>query len=287
MESRQQLELKAAKHVLQTTHNTKSRRLVQQRKQRLIKKVINKHNCNGIGLARKYHTEQYCLHNFGFCANPAQSISKNFKSALGTTPLHSWLQPKNLAFHNLCKQQKLPTGAKELLGLDLKFCLSSIKITNDIHKTTLQMAKTIRTRFFLRDNGITESSTYEKQIYIKNMAWNPPPAPLHIEDKITEFEKSLRNLHQQLTAKHKHNKLTNLTPFQVKTLKELKNNKDVTIKPTDKNLGPAILDTNQYISQVLKERLLTPAYRQLSHLEAIRTIENIKTTLKNLIQTNA
>jgi len=148
------------------------------------------------------------------------------------------------------------------------------------------MAKTIRTRYFLQTNGTTENNTYEKQIYIKNAAWSPPPAPLHIEDKITGFEKSLKFLHSQLLSKYKHVKRTNLTPSQVKTLNELKTNKGITIKPTDKNLGPAVLDTSQYVSQVLKEHLLTPAYKQLSQMEVARTNEHIKTTLKNLIQTN-
>jgi hypothetical protein len=120
-------------------------------------------------------------------------------------------------------------------------------------------------------------------------SWNPLPGPLHVEDKITEFDKTLKFLHQQLSEKHKHKKLTNLTPFQVKTLKELKNNKDkdITIKPTDKNLGPAVLDTSHYINQVLKEHLLTPAYRQLSYLEVRTSTDNIKATLKKLIQTNS
>ena len=118
-------------------------------------------------------------------------------------------------------------------------------------------------------------------------SWNPLPGPLHVEDKITEFDKTLKFLHQQLSEKHKHKKLTNLTPFQVKTLKELKNNKDITIKPTDKNLGPAVLDTSHYINQVLKEHLLTAAYRQLSYLEVRKSTDNIKATLKKLIQTNS
>jgi len=109
---------------------------------------------------------------------------------------------------------------------------------------------------------------------------------LLIEDKITEFEKSLKSHHQQLNQRHKFTKLTNLNPLQAKTLKELKSNKNIIIKPTDKNLGPAMMDTSQYINQVLKEHLLTPDYRQLSHLEATRAFEKIKTTLKNLIQAN-
>ena len=130
------------------------------------------------------------------------------------------------------------------------------------------MAKTIRTKYFLSENGIIDNNSYEKQIYIKNSAWNPPPAPLSIENKITEFEKYLKNYHQHLTQKFKCNKLTNLTPLQSKALITLKHNKNITIKPTDKNLGPAVLDTKQYIGQVLQEHLLTPSYKQLSHQEA-------------------
>jgi hypothetical protein len=57
------------------------------------------------------------------------------------------------------------------------------------------MAKTIRTKHFLSENGIIDNNSYEKQIYIKNSAWNPPPAPLSIENKITEFEKYLKSYH--------------------------------------------------------------------------------------------
>jgi hypothetical protein len=286
MESFQQLELTKKRHSKQTTHKTRSRRISQRRKQRLIKKESGKSYRTNIGFGRINRTTQYCLQNFGLCSNPDNSINKNFKTALQTIPSHTWLQPRNLTFHNLCKQQKLPLGTKELLGLNLKFCISSNKITNDINKTVLLMAKTIRTKHFLSENGIIDNNSYEKQIYIKNPTWNPPPAPLPIENKITEFEKYLKSYHQHLTQKFKRNKLSNLTPLQSKALITLKHNKNITIKPTDKNLGPAVLDTKQYIGQILQEHLLTPSYKQLSHQEALNTMETTKTTLKKLIQSN-
>ncbi len=48
----------------------------------------------------------------------------------------------------------------------------------------------------------------------------------------------------------------------------LKHNKHLTIKPTDKNLGPAIMETKVYIKQVLTEHLLTKDYKQLTTAEA-------------------
>ena len=40
------------------------------------------------------------------------------------------------------------------------------------------------------------------------------------------------------------------------------------IKPTDKNLGPAVMDTSEYVNQVLTEHLLTKHYKQLTQTEA-------------------
>jgi len=160
MEPLQQVKLNKPKNAFQSTRKKASRRLAQRRKQRLIKINTVKDIHPNVGIARNNHTEQYCLRNFGFCANPTLSKSKNFKLALHTKPSHLWLQPRNLAFHNLCKTQKLPLGAKELLGLNLKFCLSSGEITNDIKKTVMKIAKSIRTRHFLATNGTTEKQNH-------------------------------------------------------------------------------------------------------------------------------
>jgi hypothetical protein len=57
----------------------------------------------------------------------------------------------------------------------------------------------------------------------------------------------------------------------------------VVIKATDKNLGPAIMDLEQYNEQILKEHLLTNAYTQLSGDEATRNMNRIKRDLKQII----
>jgi hypothetical protein len=72
-----------------------------------------------------------------------------------------------------------------------------------------------------------------------------------IENKITEFEKALKEAEKRIVLKNKKRNLNNLTPLQTQTLTALKNNKNLLIKPTDKNLGPAIMDTQLYIRQVL------------------------------------
>ena len=66
----------------------------------------------------------------------------------------------------------------------------------------------------------------------------------------------------------------------------LKNNTNFTIKSTDKNLGPAILDTSSYVKQILKDHLLTKDYSQLLSEEVKHKMENLKTLLKNLLDTH-
>jgi hypothetical protein len=70
--------------------------------------------------------------------------------------------------------------------------------------------------------------------------------------------------------------LSNLTPIQARALKSLKANKNIFIKPTDKNLGPAAMDLDSYIQQVLREHLLTNDYIQLTKDSALNRMENIK-----------
>jgi hypothetical protein len=163
--------------------------------------------------------------------------------------------------HNL---KHLPLGSKELLGLNLKFCLASHQVKNNINKTILCLARSIRTKYYLAEHNLLNESDYNKQIYKKNQTWQPPPAPLPIDDKITEFEKALKSFPQRIINKNRHQQHSNLTPLQSEALKKLRNNRNITIKPTDKNLGPVVMDTSTYIHQVLTEHLLTDAYLQLS-----------------------
>ena len=118
---------------------------------------------------------------------------------------------------------------------------------------------------YLLDNPHWPNQIYIPQIYIKLKDWHPPPTSLNTENHITLFEKNLRQAVE--SNNHKQPPYTNLTSVQREVLKQLKQFKDLVILPTDKNLGPAILNRDQYITQILSERLLTPAYLQLSSHE--------------------
>jgi hypothetical protein len=129
--------------------------------------------------------------------------------------LSLWLIPKILYknfFNDIIQREpnyllpqpsnsRIPQGTRQLLGLNLKYCLASSQLQNIINTTVQKMAYAIRTKYNLQALNKEDDSDYIKQIYIKNKTWNPEPAPLHIEDKITDFEKLL---------KHQQNNLSNL-----------------------------------------------------------------------------
>jgi uncharacterized protein (DUF486 family) len=128
---------------------------------------------------------------------------------------------------------------------------------------------------------------YVKQIYVKNSNWHPPPAPIAIENKTTEFKKALKKRHSCLTTKCKRTNLSNLWPIQAQALRLLKRNKNIIIKPTDTNLGPAVMDTNDSINQILKERLLSNTNKQLMPTEMQNAMTDLKATLTSIIHSNS
>ncbi len=52
--------------------------------------------------------------NYGLSANPKLSIQTNFNKTLINKKSTLFTQLNNLAFHKLCKINKIPTGTKQL-----------------------------------------------------------------------------------------------------------------------------------------------------------------------------
>jgi hypothetical protein len=150
-----------------------SRRIAQRRSKRAKKtKILEQLRPL---LQRAYHTKQHCLKAYGFQANPGYTLQKNFNLTMqehckNPSPLY---QPTNLTFHNLCKNIKLPTGTKALLGFNLKYCLSNNTINQDINKTLLKMAYSIRTKYQLKAIGHTSNHKFTLEIKIGTQTQRP------------------------------------------------------------------------------------------------------------------
>jgi hypothetical protein len=182
--------------------STGSRRLLQRREKGYAKKRDSQCLLESQTKIRLTHTFRKCRGQYGICTDPTLTLHQNFKKAISTLPPKEFIQPQNLKIQNLCTQNQLHPGTKELLGLNLKFRLAPRTIKNNINNTILRMARSIRTRYYLVKYNLLGDSKYEKQIYKRNLNWHPPPGPLIIEEKLTEFEKSLKFSQQKIIKKH-------------------------------------------------------------------------------------
>jgi hypothetical protein len=143
-------------------------------------------------------------------------------------------QPKNLTMQNLCNDTLPPIGTQNLLGLGLKYCVAPPKPSYNIKECLKKMAYRIRTKQYLIKNNTQPRTEYIPQLYVKLKNWHPPPAFLTIENKLTDFEKQIR---QAVDSNYnKTQPYTNLTPLQKTTLRDLKHSTEFVIMPTDKKL---------------------------------------------------
>ena len=230
------------------------------------------------------------LKQYGFLSIPNKSPTENFNNAIksisnnnsnyNTNQLYR-LQPKNLSVHNLCPNTSLPLGVHNLLGLGLKYCISTARASPNTNECLKKLAYKIRTTQYLLGKNDTNTEPYNPQIYIKLKGWNPPPATSDIEKRITAFEHYIKKAITE-NKLQKHN-FSNLTHPQKQALQFLIQHKEFIILPTDKNLGPAIMKRDEYIKQCFSEHLLTSNYKQLCKQTAYAKLESVKYFLKECV----
>jgi hypothetical protein len=147
--------------------------------------------------------------------------------ALNETEHTLHLQPKNLSVHNLCNDYPPPLGTQQLLGLGLKYCVSTAKPNPNLKQCLLKLAYQIRTKHWLLHQNPINTTPFIPQIYVKLKGWNPPPATSNTEHRMTEFEKKLKKAVNLNTKKTKNT--YNLTYNQQQTLTKLRNDDNIEI----------------------------------------------------------
>jgi hypothetical protein len=100
------------------------------------------------------------------------------------------------------------------------------------------------------------------RLYVKNPNWDLDEAHPKIEKAITLFKKATSDafLHSR-QFKHDYN----LNPATLQTLCDIRLSKRFCVTATDKNLGPAILEMDQYIERAHSDHLgNTSQYMEIS-----------------------
>jgi hypothetical protein len=227
-------------------------------------------------------TEKTCDRLYGFHANPDLSLRKNFNKAIRTRDCRLMKnQPWNLAYHNLCTIKQPPLNTDQLLGLNLKYCIAAPTPKPDLSHTVPRLEKSVRTQNMLIERKV-KSQHFIQQLFKQNHFYSPPLATDELEYKLTKFEEKLEAAAEALPKTCQ----SNLTPTQQKVLNSLKNNPDYIILPTDKNLGPAIMNRSVYKERVLTEHLLSDAYIYMPTDQATAFLKKTAESLKFLYRQN-
>ena len=171
-------------------------------------------------------------------------------------------RPTNMACHDLLRNNKAPPGTSQLLGHGLNFCVKPTSTNDMISHTFKRLEKDIRRMWALRGSG--DDGDYNPSIYLKSK-FIFKPAPLHIENAITAFKKSVKHKLIQLQKQRLRKPKCNLSPLSLKLMEYLKNNNIFIVVHGDKNLGPCILERSFYIFKGFAEHLgNTTNYKALS-----------------------
>jgi hypothetical protein len=94
-----------------------------------------------------------------------------------------------------------------------------------------------------------------------------------------------KNIIEETQQTYEENKINpNLSKFEIRSINRLKHNKNIVIKPTDKNIGTAIIEKNLYIDLVYEHLSDKNTYKKLNENKLEITKNKINHLLNNLVQ---
>ena len=171
--------------------------------------------------------------------------------------------PLNLTFLNLCSKLKPPSGLGCLLGLGQNFIIQKKNPKLKLDETLEEIIRDVRLKYFFAGEQL-ENEEFNPKLYIKT-DWDPPKAADDIENRFSKF---CRSIHEHKTL-HSPRPATNISRLQYRALKFLKNNKNFIVALADKNLGPILIERDEYVRRDLKDHLSNEVtYTQISLDEA-------------------
>ena len=149
-----------------------------------------------------------------------------------------------------------------------------------------KLQRAIHLRFHFAGSETSSNDTYDPKMYVRS-TWTPPYwtlPPIVLQQRLDKFATTLNKLFKRRMGK------TNLLSYQTRALQSLQKQQDFLICPCDKNLGPAIIERDDYIKIAMRDHLLDGrTYRRLSEVDCNNhkqcLIKEIKSWLKQYNKT--
>ena len=240
------------------------------------------------------------MNRYGFWCNPSLPLWLRINSTLQAMPLHTVLNHyklKQTAFHNLCTFLQPPPDTHKLLWLGLKFCIEKPlpkpvlatyieRLTYDIRVKAAMAAN--EDSIVINQSGqrifLEGDTDYDPKLYLPSTDYIPAATTPQIEQAIRDFSTGL----EQLIDNNKQKRKNNIPPSTRRLIQTLGlDNPHFIVTPTDKNLGPAILERSVYKRRCLQDHLLdTTSYKQLTPEEAQSKLATARELMETLIRTH-
>jgi hypothetical protein len=225
---------------------------------------------------------QSIRNQYGFVADRNKPTLHNALRYIMTLP--TWYyesRPIHSAYHNL-SSSPMPANLKGLLGLGLKFCPTPPHRTTiyDLRSlpngTIARIERDVELRVWFNNHGPDDDDDFDPALHISSNWQAPKTVPL-VDNRLDRFYDSMK----YIFGTKKIAVRSNLLGLQQRALKELKANPSLLVVACDKNLGPAVIERDQYIRFAFRDHLQDAAtYRYLNRRERDDTIELIRYDIK-------
>jgi hypothetical protein len=185
-------------------------------------------------------------------------------------------RPTRSACHNLCTVIQPPFNYRALLSLGLKF-IPKPRYTQShkINTATIRFQRDIYVKMFMAHTVTEIPRLYTRTEWTPNIRM----VNYNLQDRVNSFNKRIHMLFKKRMVR------SNMLPYQRQILATFRNSKSHIVMNADKNLGPCVIERDQYIKRALQEHLLDKTtYKQLHLLMANQHLNNIRHKLNNFIE---
>jgi hypothetical protein len=174
-----------------------------------------------------------------------------------------------------------PKNIRSLLGLNLKFVPNPSRNVPwaTFEKVILtRFDRDLRVKVFMAGAEDDPENPYNPKMYASS-DWIQPKlfTPIYLRERLSAFKTALKTQYKPRRCQ------SNLLKHQQRSLNLLRNQDDFLIVQCDKNLGPAIIEKDEYIKLALLHLQYTTTYRRLSRLEASRYSGQIQQTITSWV----
>ena len=182
----------------------------------------------------------------------------------------------NLSSHQLTEHQS------NVLSKNINFCptpsrVNTVELSNDIFKFCRRLR--LAEYFFDKDDDITDETTSTtKPSFLKHHSTFTPPSGRDLS-----LDAFIKSFSQEVISAPSKKTYSNLSREENIALRELKENPNITIKPSDKGGAVVVMDTTSYIEECSKQ-LSNPLYYEQVGVDANKSCSAaIKSTLEQAV----